>query len=185
MRRFVSKMYHRVIVGCLSSMLIVLCGCGGGGSTSTFPTGSFQLSVQTAGGGGGTISSTPAGIDCGKACTANFTSGTQVTLTASPATNSFFAGWSGDCSGTGVCKVTVTQNTSVMASFSDLPVLGVTLAGTGKGSVASNPAGITCGQACSASFNPGTPVTLTATAAANSYFLGWSGACTGNNPTCT
>jgi phospholipase C len=186
MRRFVSKMYHRVIVGCLSSMLIVLCGCGGGGSTSTFPTGSFQLSVQTAGGGGGTISSTPAGIDCGKACTANFTSGTQVTLTASPAANSFFAGWSGDCSGTGMCKVTLTGNTSVMANFSDLPVLGVTLAGTGKGSVASNPAGINCGQTCSASFAPGTQVLLTATAATNSYFVGWTGGgCSGSSPTCT
>jgi len=175
------------VASCLTSMfLIVLSGCGGGGgSSSSLPTGSFQLSVQAAGGGGGTVSSNPAGINCGKSCSASFASGSQVTLTASPAANSFFAGWSGDCSGTGVCKVTVTQNTSVMASFSDLPVLGVTLAGTGKGSVASNPAGITCGQVCSASFKPGTLVTLTATAETNSYFLGWSGACTGTSPTCT
>src|SRR5579863_6233585 len=116
----------RCIVCCLGFLFLgILCGCGGGGSSSSLPTGSVQLSVQAAGGGGGTVSSTPAGINCGKSCSASFASGSQVTLTASPAANSFFAGWSGDCSGTGVCKVTLTKNASVMASFSDLPVLGV------------------------------------------------------------
>ncbi len=108
-----------------------------------------------------------------------------MTLAASPAENSFFAGWSGSCSGLGVCKVTLMQNTSVMAHFSASPALGVTLAGTGKGSVVSTPAGISCGQTCSAIFDPGTPVTLTATAATNSSFVGWAGACDGSNPICT
>ena len=167
-----------------SISLLILSGCGGGGSSSSFPTGSVQLSVQAVGGGGGTVSSTPAGINCGQTCSASFPSGTQVTLVASPATNSFFAGWSGACSGTGACKVTLTQNTSVMGSFSDLPVLAIALGGTGSGSVTSNPSGISCGQTCSASFNPGTPVTLTATAAANSSFAGWTGGGCSSNPTC-
>jgi hypothetical protein len=47
--------------------------------------------------------------------------------------------------------------------------------GSGSGTVASNPAGIDCGSTCSASFSSGTPVTLTATADANSVFIGWSG----------
>jgi hypothetical protein len=47
--------------------------------------------------------------------------------------------------------------------------------GSGIGTVASNPAGIDCGSTCSASFSSGTPVTLTATADANSVFIGWSG----------
>ncbi len=164
-------------------LLIVLCGCGGG-STSSLPTGLIQLSVQAAGGGGGTVSSTPAGINCGKACTASFPSGTQVALTASPTGNSFFAGWSGACSGTGICKVTLMENTSVMASFSPSTALAVSLNGAGKGSVTSVPSGINCGQTCNAVFDPGTQVTLTATPQSNSEFIGWSGACSGTKPSC-
>jgi len=174
------------VVCCLSAaFLVVLSGCGGGGSSSSFPTGSVQLSVKAAGAGAGTVSSNPAGIDCGQACTASFSSGTQVSLTASPKANSFFAGWSGACSGTGVCNVTLMQNMSVMANFSTTPVLTVVLGGSGNGSVTSNPSGINCGQTCSASFDPNTLVTLTATVAANSSFAGWSGGgCSGTNPTC-
>lgn len=175
------------VVCCLSAaLLVVLSGCGGGGSSSSFPTGSVQLSVKAAGAGTGTVSSNPAGINCGQACTASFSSGTQVSLTASPTANSFFAGWSGGCSGTGVCNVTLMQNISVMANFSTTPVLTVALSGTGNGNVTSKPSGISCGQTCSASFDPNTLVTLTATAAANSSFAGWSGGgCSGANPTCT
>lgn len=175
-----------VVLRALSSIsLLILIGCGGGGSSSSLPTGSFQLSVQATGGGGGTVSSTPAGIDCGQTCTASFSSGTPITLVASPAANAFFAGWSGACSGTDACKVTLTQNTSVTGTFSDSPVLTIALGGTGSGSVASNPSGISCGQTCSASFAPGTPVTLTATAATNSSFTGWTGGGCSTNPICT
>src|SRR6202521_3735790 len=169
------------VVCCLSSVSFVLCGCGGGASSSSgTPPGSVQLSVQAAGVGGGMISSNPAGINCGQACSANFIEGTQVTLTAAPMANSFFAGWSGACSGIGVCEVTLTKNASVTAAFNasqSTPVLTVSLAGNGM--VSSNPSGINCGPKCSASFNVGTQVTLTATAVTNSYFVGWSGACSG------
>jgi phospholipase C len=183
---FMSKLKYCAVVCGLSLVSLVLCGCGGGASSSSgTPPGSVQLSVQAAGVGGGMVSSNPAGINCGQACSANFASGTQVMLTAAPMGNSFFAGWSGDCSGTGACNVTLTTNTSVIATFSNLPVLAVTLGGTAKGSVASNPSGINCGQTCSASFSPGTQVTLTAKPATNSYFGGWAGGCSGNTPTCT
>ena len=185
MCRFIGKFKHRTLLCCLSSTLLMFCGCGGGGSSSSFPTGSVQLTVQAAGAGGGTISSNPAGINCGQACSASFSSGTQVTLTASPAANSFFTGWSGACSGTGACKVTLTQNASVMANFSVSPALTVALSGNGTGSVASNPSGISCGKTCTASFDLGTAVTLTATAATNSTFAGWTGACSGANSSCT
>lgn len=55
----------------------------------------------------------------------------------------------------------------------------LTVSLTGKGSVASAPAGITCGAACTAQFDLGTSVTLTATADSDSAFLGWSGDCSG------
>ncbi len=56
--------------------------------------------------------------------------------------------------------------------------LNVKLAGTGAGKVTSEPAGIDCsaaGGACSASFDEGTQVTLTATPAEGMEFVGWSG----------
>jgi len=58
--------------------------------------------------------------------------------------------------------------------------LTVSKTGAGGGMVTSNPAGISCGASCSASFNSGTTVTLTAAPAAGSTFTGWSGSgCTG------
>ena len=58
-------------------------------------------------------------------------------------------------------------------------VVTVSLAGAGSGTVTSNPAGISCPGACSASFAG--PVTLTASSAG---FAGWSGACSGSSTTC-
>src|SRR5690348_12506631 len=110
-----SKLKQRKLVGCLGSALLGLCGCGGGASTSTPPPPApVQLSVQIAGTSSGTIRSSPSGIDCSPSCSADFVAGTQVTLTAVPSSNSFFKGWSGACSGVGVCKVTLTSNTSVV-----------------------------------------------------------------------
>ena len=63
--------------------------------------------------------------------------------------------------------------------------LSVHAAGAGGGMISSNPAGINCGTTCSAAFASGTQVTLTETAGANSSFAGWTGGCSGSNPTCT
>ena len=85
-------------------------GSGTGGTTAT-------LSLAKTGAGSGTVTSAPAGINCGAACALSVASGTNVTLTATAATGSTFAGWSGACSGTGTCTVTVTAATTVTATF--------------------------------------------------------------------
>src|SRR5690348_8753210 len=68
----------------------------------------FELVVTKDGTGTGTVSSTPAGIACGDTCTASFAEGTMVTLTAAPADDSQFTGWSGACTGDATtCDVTL------------------------------------------------------------------------------
>ena len=140
----------------------------------------WALSVVTAGSGTGDVTSSPAGISCGATCSADFVDGTMVSLTAAPRPGSRFDGWSGACSGTGVCTVSMTQLRSVAASFSRITwPLSVAPTGSGSGLVSSTPAGIDCGATCLASFDDGAMVTLTAIPAGASRFDGWGGACSG------
>jgi GH18 family chitinase len=78
----------------------------------------FALSVSKAGSGSGAVTSLPAAINCGSACTANYKANTVVTLQAKPSANSTFMGWSGACSGTGSCSVTLQADQTVSALFS-------------------------------------------------------------------
>jgi Tol biopolymer transport system component len=144
--------------------------------TATFDT--ANVTVTKAGDGSGTISSSPAGIDCGNDCTEPYLPGTTVTLTALPAAMSVFVGWSGACTGTGACVIAAASDASVTATF-DTARLVVAKAGDGGGTVSSSPAGIACGTDCTESYLPGTTVTLTAVPSVNAVFVGWSGACTG------
>jgi hypothetical protein len=68
----------------------------------------------------------------------------------------------------------------VFRALGDPFAVHVAKAGTGSGSVQSSPTGINCGVACSAPFEDGAGVTLTASSGAGSAFAGWSGAgCSG------
>ena len=79
---------------------------------------SALLTVTRAGAGRGTVTSAPAGIDCGAACSARYVIGATVRLTATPAAAATFAGWSGGgCSGTGACTVTLAAAINVTATF--------------------------------------------------------------------
>lgn len=77
----------------------------------------YRLSVSKAGDGDGTVSSTPAGIDCGSDCTHGFNENTRVSLSATADDGALFAGWSGACQGIGDCSVTLNTNQSVTAAF--------------------------------------------------------------------
>jgi hypothetical protein len=63
--------------------------------------------------------------------------------------------------------------------------LTVSSAGTGSGTIASSPAGISCPDTCAAAFDSGTSVTLTATPSSGSSFAGWSGGGCSGSGTCT
>ena len=80
-------------------------------------SGTFPLAVTLEGSGTGKISSNPAGIDCGLRCSANFTTGAVVTLTATPEAGSTFMGWSGACTGAANCVVTMSAARNVTATF--------------------------------------------------------------------
>ncbi len=79
------------------------------------PPASFTLDVSLT--GTGSVTSSPAGINCPATCSASFTQGQAVTLTATPGTNFTFSGWSGACTGTAACTVTLTAASTVAANF--------------------------------------------------------------------
>lgn len=104
-------------------LLVSLSGCGGsGGNTPSMPTNTTSpltssLSVSIT--GNGTVTSSPTGINCDNSCGGSFSSGSQVTLQATPAAGYVFTGWSGACSGSSAsCIVTMSQDQSVSAVFS-------------------------------------------------------------------
>ncbi len=156
-----------------------------------FAAPSGQLSVSSDGTGSGTITSSPSGINCGNICSASYPAGTQVSLSANPASGSILASWNGDCFGTGVCLISISSVAaqSAVATFnsenSDTIPLTVSLSGLGNGSVTSSPSGINCGSDCAGSFPPGTQVSLTAVAEEGSVFAGWSGGGCSGTGVCT
>ncbi len=146
-----------------------------GSSTSSFP-----LTITKNGDGTGTITSNPGNLNCGSTCTANFSSDSPVTLSANAASDSIFSGWSGGgCSGINSCTMTLSSSQLVTAIFNKKPAasfpLTITKSGDGTGTITSNPGDLNCGSTCTANFSSDSPVTLSANAASDSIFSGWSG----------
>lgn len=147
----------------------------------------YNLSVNTT--GKGKVTSSVGGINCGFVCIDSYIPGTAVTLTATPAADYSFTGWSGGaCSGIGPCIITMNTNTATTALFTrDSVALTVNVISvgigkfTGSGRVNSTPEnlGVCATTGCIAQFTRGTVLTLTATAdtatGKESLFAGWSG----------
>ncbi len=233
----------------------------------------YTLSVSGAGTGGGTVTSTDNKIDCGSTCSAAYSAGATVALTAVSNNGTTFIGWSGaGCSGTGNCSITMTTDTNVTATFASctfsiapvanqfnansgtgnvaisassnsctwtavsnapwititsggsgtgngnvrysvsantgassrtgtLTIAGQTFTitqdgipqytltisktGTGSGLITSADGSINCGTICSAVYNGGSPITLTAVSDSGYNFTGWSGGGCSGTGTCT
>jgi hypothetical protein len=163
---------------------------GNAGSTTVTVRQMLTLAAIRQGDGIGTVTSAPAGINCGPTCSASFVSDSAVTMTATPGADSIFTGFTGCDSVSGAsCTVSMTNPRTVTAIFMlKRFTLTVAKTGIGKGTVTSSPAGINCsgtGSGCSSDYVINTSVGLTATPALGSIFVGWTGCATSNGSSCT
>lgn len=103
------------------TLSILLTACGGGGDGGGGGNTTVSLTVAKAGTGGGTITSSPAGINCGADCLESYSNNQAVTLTATADTGSTFTGWSGDCSGTSAsATLTMSATKTCTATFNKI-----------------------------------------------------------------
>ena len=124
--------------------------------TATFSLKTYNLTTATDGTGSGSVSLDPTG--------GTYDHGTVVTATASANTGSTFAGWSGACSGTGACTVTMTETASVTATFTlDQYTVAVSAEPPAGGAVTGG-----------GSYSHGATVVVTATANAGYAFVNWT-----------
>lgn len=191
--------------GCLTNLTPNTCqvtmGTDHAVSAEFAPIPQQALTVTRTGAGSGAVASAPAGIECGTVCESGFDEGSTVTLTATAAPGSLFAGWSGCDSqpSAGSCVVGMNAAHSASVQFDREPevqppppaaeqrTLSVTVTGLGTaaGTVRSAPAGIECGASCSHVYARGARVTLTAQPAPGSVLLGWGGCAGAGGATCT
>ncbi|NEX16048.1 MAG: hypothetical protein C1943_05285 [Halochromatium sp.] len=136
-----------------------------------------ELNVGLEGNGSGTLTSEPAGIDCGLECNAVFAAGTEVTLTATPDSAMMFAGWSGACSGTEpTCTLILNEATIVIAHFEQGYPITPQITPSGAGTVTCEPNPVLSGG----------DSLCTARPASGYGFVAWSSDCTStDNQRCT
>lgn len=73
------------------------------------------------------VTSNPGSINCGTVCTTNYDSGAYATLTTIPVDDvSRFTGWSGGCSGSGACVISLAAATMGTVTFARRSVLHMT-----------------------------------------------------------
>ncbi|HEX3036340.1 MAG TPA: RHS repeat-associated core domain-containing protein [Thermodesulfobacteriota bacterium] len=136
----------------------------------------FALTVNKSGTGAGTVTSSPAGINCGSDCGQGYDRNTLVALTATPNAGSVFSGWSGDpdCIDS-VVRMDAYKTCAANFTLSGIHSLTISKTGTGTGTVTSSPAGINCGSDCSENYFDSAQVTLNPIPGPGSSFMGWSG----------
>ncbi len=111
--------------------------------------------------GSGTVTSADGTISCAPTCVASRPEGSTSTLTATPAAGFAFTGWSGACSGTGACTVTMTADKTVGATFTAIPAGGG--GGGGGGGAGGGGGGGAGGGGAGAPTGPGTTTPGTTT----------------------
>jgi hypothetical protein len=155
----------------------------------------FPLTVAFGGAIAGTVTSEPAGVQCGEACSSRFVEGTAVELTATGIPGySLFSGWAGDCGPTatildpdaeGRCGTVMDGPRSVTATFVRAYALTLKPYGSGAGTLALGDARCASGAICKVDVEAGASATLTATASAGSVFKAFSGCTAVDGAVCT
>ncbi|MDQ3823725.1 MAG: hypothetical protein M3321_10865, partial [Actinomycetota bacterium] len=146
--------------------------------------------------GEGTVTSTPAGMNCGDGattCHVAFSGSGTITLTATPAPDWSFDHWDGCPAPTGnTCEVPLVDGAryEVTANFTGPPTTTSTLSVTYSGNGNVNGAGIDCGSdppgsQCTRTVLTGSTLTVREAPASGHVFTGWGGACSGTDVTCT
>jgi hypothetical protein len=164
----------------------------------TMPTGNWSSALSGNANTGSLNSDTTYSLTCFKAGESNITHNITVQVMANggclPSPDSCNTGTYEDVADTStnyqwICRGIHGGADSPTCTAPINTTLNLTLTKGGYGTVTSNPGGINCGDGCSsqnATFAcTGLPITLTAVETNNRKFIGWSGACTGNSPTCT
>ena len=163
----------------------------------------MTLQISLAGTGSGSVSA--GAISCATACSPLVPWGSNVTLIATPAPGSVFAGWAGACSGSGPCALTPTASAEVTATFvatpggsspvplplpvpvpapapASIPTVGISITGSGTVHSAAQTSLIAeCPGSCAGTATGGSLI-LYATPALGWTFEGWAGACSGSGP---
>jgi len=134
----------------------------------------------------GRVTSSPFGIDCPPNCSAPFSFGQTVTLTAHPDDGHVLLGWSG-CNGSGTCTLVMSEEKHVYPIYKKQSnSFSLSVKTDSNGLVKSNPSGVDCGESCNAIFQDKTLVELRATPKSSYKFKNWGDACSGNlEATCT
>jgi hypothetical protein len=135
-----------------------------------------QLALVVAVQGAGAVASEQPGVLCAATCTTQWDEGAEVTLEATPGPAARFVHWSGGCTGSGPCSLTMTAARSATALFGPLRI-AVRTAVTGRGR-------LVCTPRCTAHFPAGDALSLRAVPAKGWRFARWAGACTGTRPVC-
>lgn len=153
--------------------------------TAYFSYGTARLTIASS--PFGEVTSTPAGVFCGARCTSTFPVGTVVTLAATPSAQGVFRSWNHPgCIDTPTCQVVVNGATNIFPNFEAKTArLEVTRGGGGRGRVLSYNGAIACGAICSADYSAAQSLTLYASPATNSRFVGWSGGGCSGDSLCT
>lgn len=133
--------------------------------------------------GTGRIRSDLPGVDCTVSCSIQWDAATAVTLTATPADGERLVRWTGACSGSDGCAVSLAQSTQVAALFAPA-TFALRVAVSGRGAVRGAGGLIACPARCVAAVPSHTPTTLTARPAKGWRLARWTGGCRGTARTC-
>lgn len=139
----------------------------------------LSVTVQGTGARSGVVRLvSPTSFECARSCTLDLDQGLAATLVAAPRAGARFLRWTGACTGTGSCAVTLDAARTVTAVFG-VTTFRLTTSVGGRGKVSSTPGGVSCPRRCSAAFKANSSIRLRAAASPGFRFTGWTGSCRG------